>query len=95
MCSRTSEPDVPSERALQAAAQHGIRRREQRYTIPMVLEEGRILHFVITDYVRRNLLLVEVSFLIPDLNEVNDRLHRLVQESVRAFLQTDKEPKAA
>jgi CheY-like chemotaxis protein len=91
--SRSSEQDIASERALDAAAKHGIRRRVQRYTIPMVLEEGRILHFVISDYTRRNLLQIEISFLLPDLNEVNDRIHRLVQESVRAYLQI--EPKAA
>jgi DNA-binding response OmpR family regulator len=93
--SRSSEEDITSEHALQFAAKHGIRRREQRYTIPMVLEEGRVLHFVISDYTRRNLLLVDISYLIPDLNEVNDRIHRLVQESVKAYLQIDMEPKAA
>jgi hypothetical protein len=61
----------------------------------MVLEEGRILHFVISDYLRRNLLQVEISFLIPDLNEVGDKIHRLVQESVKAYLGTANEPKAA
>jgi DNA-binding response OmpR family regulator len=93
--SRSSEQAIASERALEAAAKHGVRRREQRYTIPMILEEGRILHFVISDYMRRNLLLIEISFLIPDLNEVSDRIHRLVQESVKAYLQMDTEPKAA
>lgn len=92
---RSSEQDIASERALEAAAKHGVRRREQQYTIPMVLEEGRILHFVISDYTRRSLLLIEISFLIPDLNEVTDRIHRLVQESVKAYLQMDTEPKAA
>ena len=93
--SRSSEQDIPSELALQAAAKHGVRRREQRYTIPMILEEGRILHFVISDYMRRNLLQVDISYLIPDLNEVSDRIHRLVQESVKAYLRMDMEPKAA
>jgi DNA-binding response OmpR family regulator len=93
--SRSSEQDIMSERALQAARKHGVKRREQRYTIPMVLEEGRVLHFLISDYMRRNLLQVDVSFLIPDLNEVSDRIHRLVQEAVKAYLQMDLEPKAA
>jgi DNA-binding response OmpR family regulator len=92
---RSSEEDITSERALQSARKHGVRRREQGYTIPTILEEGRVLHFVIADYMRRNLLQVDVSFLIPDLNEVSDRIHRLVQESVKAYLQTDQEPKAA
>jgi len=93
--SRSSERDIASEQALQAAAKHGIRRREQGCTIPMILEEGRILHFVLADYMRRNLLQVDISYLIPDLNDVNDRIHRLVHESVKAYLQVDKEPRAA
>jgi DNA-binding response OmpR family regulator len=93
--SRSSEQDITSERALEAARKHGIRRREQQCSIPTILEEGRALHFVISEYMRRNLLLVDISFLIPDLNEVSDKIHRLVQESVKAYLQKDQEPIAA
>jgi CheY-like chemotaxis protein len=93
--SRRADQDFTSKEAMQAAAKHGVRRREQGYTVPMVLEEGRILHSIIADYTRRNLLMIEISFLIPDLNEVNDRIHRLVQESVRAYLQQDLRPLAA
>lgn len=92
---RTTEEIVTSEEALRAAEKHGVKRREQGYSIPMILEEGRILHFVLADYTRRNLLLIEISYLIPDLNEVNDKIHCLVQESVKAFLQMDLHPKAA
>ena len=92
---KTSEDEAPSEEALKAADKHGIRRREQGYSIPMVLEEGRILHSVISDYIRRNLLVVDISYLIPDLSEVGDRIHCLVQESVRAYLRGSWEPKAA
>jgi ActR/RegA family two-component response regulator len=92
---RTSENESPSEQALKAAEMHGVRRREQGYSIPMILEEGRILHYVISECTRRNLLVVDISYLILDLNEVSDRIHWLVQESVKAFLQTFLEPKAA
>lgn len=92
---RTSENEPPSEHALKAAEMHGVRRREQGYSIPMILEEGRILHFVISDYTRRNLLVVDISYLILDLNEVSDKIHCLVQESVRAYLEISLEPKAA
>jgi DNA-binding response OmpR family regulator len=92
---KASESEAPSEEALKAADKHGIRRREQGYSIPMVLEEGRILNNVICDYTRRNLLVVDISYLIPDLSEVGDRIHCLVQESVKAYLQGSWEPKAA
>ena len=89
------EKDIGSETALEAAARHGIRRREQRYTVPMILEEGRILHLVISEYTRRNILSIDISFLISDLGEVNDLIHKLVHESVKAYLQEDTQPTAA
>jgi DNA-binding response OmpR family regulator len=88
-------PGHGRESALAAAVEHGVRRRGQRYTVPMILEEGRILHRVISDYTRRNILSVDISFLISDLSELADQIHKLVQASVKAFLQIDHQPRAA
>lgn len=87
--------DLGNEAALKAAVIHGIRRREQQYTVPMVLEEGRILQHVISDCTRRNILSIEISFLISDLSEIADHIHMLVGVSVKSFLQTDPQPRAA
>jgi DNA-binding response OmpR family regulator len=89
------ERNIGSETALEAAARHGIRRREQRYTVPMILQEGRILHLVISEYTRRNILSIDISFLISDLGEVNDLIHKLLHEAVKAYLQKDTQPTAA
>jgi len=70
----------------QAATQHGRARRQQGYTPSMLLEETRILHRVIADCVQHNLLLVDVSNVLPDLIEVDDRLHQILRYSMEALL---------
>jgi ActR/RegA family two-component response regulator len=71
---------------MQAAATHGAIRRQQGYSIPLMLEESRILNSVISDHVRRSLMTVDISFLVTDLVEVADRMHYLAQQAVRGYL---------
>jgi ActR/RegA family two-component response regulator len=73
---------------LQAASMHGVLRRKQGYSVPLMLEEARILNAVVSDHARRNLLTVEISFLIPDLVEVADRTHYSAQQAVRGYLES-------
>jgi DNA-binding response OmpR family regulator len=70
-----------------ASHEHGEKRRQQGYTIRMLLEETRILHRVVADCMQKNLLQVDISNLIPDLVEVHDRMQALLQHSLEAFLQ--------
>jgi DNA-binding response OmpR family regulator len=84
---RSMEPDkLARPQARSAAVEHGEKRRQQGYTISMLLEETRILHRVVADCMQKNLLLVDLSNLIPDLLEVHDRMHRMLQYSLQAFL---------
>ncbi|MBI2679018.1 MAG: response regulator [Candidatus Koribacter versatilis] len=92
---RSPGPPEASRKALKAAAKHGTTRREQGYTIPMLLEEARILRCIITRIVQQNLLVVEISSLIGDLLQVEDSVCVQVNEAVRAFLGQEKKPRAA
>ena len=74
--------------------EHGAKRRAQGYTIALLLEETRILHGVIADCMQKNLLSIDISNLIPDLIEVHDRMHSLLQTSLEAFLEAGM-PRAA
>jgi hypothetical protein len=78
-----------------AATKHGQKRRGQGCTPALLLEEGRILHNVIAENVHRNLLSVDISNLLPDLLEVDDRLHRMLRYSLEAFLTLENIPKVA
>lgn len=73
--------------AREAATEHGITRRKQRYNIPLMLEETRILHRVIADYIQRNLIGIDISNLLPDLIDVENKIHLMQRCSVEAFLQ--------
>ena len=78
-----------------AATQHGHARRQQGYTPSMLLEETRILHRVIANCVQHNLLMVDVSNVLPDLIEVDDRLHQILRYSLEALLGKDPVSDAA
>lgn len=94
---RGRERDAPgiNNPALDSSASHGVLRREQGYSIPMLLEEARVLHCVISDQIRQHMLEIEISYLISDMIEIEDRLHRLAEESVRGYLRADTKPQPA
>ena len=69
-----------------ASYKHGEKRRKQRYTLCMVLEETRILHRVIADCMQKNLLQIDISNLIPDLIEVYERMQAMLEHSLETFL---------
>lgn len=82
----------PRERS--ASYEHGEKRRQQRYTLRMVLEETRILHRVITNCMQKNLLQIDISNLLPDLIEVHDRMQSILLVSLEAFLRDDSKKAA-
>jgi len=76
-------------RSRSAAAKHGEKRKQQGYTVNMLLEETRILHRVVASCMQQNLLQIDISNLIPDLVEIHDRMHAMLQYSLDAFLHDD------
>lgn len=86
---KDSHEAVVSHHALDSSAMHGVMRREQGYSIPMLLEESHALYGVLSETIRQNLLEIEISYLIGDLINIGDLLHRLTEESVRAYLRHD------
>lgn len=82
-------------KARAAASKHGETRRRQQYTLGMLLEETRIFHRVICDCVQGNLLYVDLSNVVPDMIEIDDRTHLLLRDSLETFLQLGGVPHAA
>ena len=78
---------IATARSRSAAAEHGRKRRKQGYPVVLLLEETRILHRVISDCMQKNLLTIEISHLIPDLLEIDDRMNRMLRYSLEAYLQ--------
>ena len=69
----------------QAAEQHGTLRYHQGYTVAMLIVEAGLLQNVISECVRRNFLVIDLSNLVADLTRMSDTVLRELELSVRAF----------
>jgi YesN/AraC family two-component response regulator len=90
-----NHPEKPSRVAVAAAADHGILRHEQGYTIPMLLVEASILQKTIAGLLQERLLSIDVSTLIPDMQQMSEAVNCAVETSVRAYLELDPAPRVA
>jgi len=61
-------------------------RRQQGYSVLMIVEEARILYSVIAETLHANLLDMDISSIIPDLMQISDSLNVILAESLRSFL---------
>ncbi len=86
---------VISDGAMNSAAAHGQTRRQQGYTVAMVLKEGRYLRRAVMTVVQSHLLSVDISYLLTDLIDLCDSLDVQIRASIEAFLAPQKEPRAA
>ena len=84
---RISNGDKIGEFDTHAARDHGVMRRKQGYTVPLLIRETRLLHDVIANCMQQNLLVIEISHLIPDMLIIHQTIQKLLEESVIAFLQ--------
>lgn len=80
--------ETMSERAIDAAMRHGVTRREQGFTIPMLLVEASILEETLSELLQEHLLDIDISTLIPDLHQMSESINRAVETSARTFLDT-------
>jgi DNA-binding response OmpR family regulator len=81
------EPKLSPE-ALRGAALHGRTRFKQGCTIPAVIREARILQDVVGSFVQENLLGADISWVIPDVMRLGETLQAVLEESIRAYVQT-------
>jgi hypothetical protein len=75
-----------------AAALHGVTRRKQGHSVPLLIREAKLLQDVIGECVKQNLLAIDVSHLIPDLIRVWGTITTELEFSVQAFLESDSTP---
>lgn len=69
-----------------AARAHGVTRKKQGFTVPLLIREGRILCDTIARCLQANLLAVEISYLISDMIAVQQTVQIQTEHSVAAFL---------
>ena len=71
-----------------AAADHGDLRRKQGYTIPMTVEESRLLQVTIFSTLHKNVRNLEFGVLLPDVVTIADEVDAQLKEQLVCFLAT-------
>lgn len=69
----------------EAAREHGILRRTQCYTVPMLVEESRILQVSIFNTLQNNLGCVDFSTVLLDVMTIADEVDSQLKQTVLGF----------
>ena len=78
-----------------AAVEHGIVRRSQGYSLPMIVEESRILQVSIFDTLQKNLSTVDFSLLLMDVMTIADECDSQLKQTLGSFMRQVAENTAA
>ena len=70
----------------EAAVEHGKVRRSQGYSIPMMVEESRILQVSIFDTLQKNLSSVDFSLLLVDVMTIADEVDSQLKQTLVSFM---------
>jgi DNA-binding response OmpR family regulator len=70
-----------------AARDHGILRREQSYTAPMIVEESRILQVSIFNTLQNNLKTVNFSSVLLDVMTIADEVDSQLKQQMIGFME--------
>src|SRR5215469_13635593 len=86
----SAKPDELTIAASQAAVRHGRHRQGQGYSIPMLIDEERIVGRAIFDAVQDHTLELDLSRLITDLKLAIDICQCQLEESTKGFLEAER-----
>jgi CheY-like chemotaxis protein len=70
----------------EAAVQHGKVRQSQGYSIPMIVEESRILQVSIFHTLQKNLSSVDFSLLLTDVMTIADECDSQLKQTITSFM---------
>ena len=76
------------EKVSESAAEHGRVRREQGYTAALLVEDLRCVEQVLYSVIQDNLLVLDISNLMPDLKRLNYALDSQLRASLEAYLES-------
>jgi CheY-like chemotaxis protein len=78
--------ELGTKQVSEAAVAHGIIRRSQGYTFPMLVEESRILQVSIFHTLRSNLSTVDFSLLLTDVMTIADECDSQLKQALVSFM---------
>jgi len=71
-----------------AAREHGILRRKQGYTVPMIVEESRILQVTIFNTLQNNLGSVDFGTVLLDVMTIADEVDSQLKQAMLGFMES-------
>ncbi len=74
-----------SKQVSEAAVEHGKMRQMQGYSLPMIIEESRILQVSIFDTLQKNILSVDFSLLLTDVMTIADECDSQLKQAIVSF----------
>ena len=74
-----------TKQASEAAVEHGKIRQSQGYSLPMIIEESRILQVSIFETLQKNILSVDFSLLLTDVMTIADECDSQLKQAVVSF----------
>jgi len=77
-----------TKQASEGAVLHGKVRRAQGYSIPMIIEESRILQVSIFNTLQTNLSVVDFSLLLVDVMTIADEVDSQLKQTIVSFTET-------
>ena len=87
----SAEPSRLAAPLTRSAGEHGRQRHRQGYSIPMLIEDARVVQRVLFDIIQDHILELQLSYLVNDLRLVIDTLQWQLHESSNAFIQSERE----
>lgn len=72
----------------EAAVNHGTTRQAQGYSIPMIVEESRILQVSIFNTLQSNLKVVDFSLLLVDVMTIADEVDSQLKQTIVSFTES-------
>jgi hypothetical protein len=83
---RVSHP-LGTKKVSKAAVKHGKDRLSQGYSIPMIIEESRILQVSIFQTLQNNLTTVDFSILLWDVMTIADEVDSQLKQTISSFME--------
>jgi len=74
-----------TDQASEAAVKHGLVRRTQGYSIPMIIEESRMLQVSLFHTLQMNLNTVDFSLLLTDVMTIADEVDLQLKQTIVSF----------
>jgi len=78
--------ELGTKQVSEGAVQHGKARQSQGYSIPMIIEESRILQVSIFHTLQENLSSVDFSLLLTDVMTIADEVDSQLKQTITSFM---------